>query len=124
VWFIPQVQHADPDPPCSRVARSQSAASLAYYRDQLGFEIRAILPDRSYAIVERDGLAIHLFVGDTGKGAGLHLFTDDIEPLHDELRDRGARIIQAIERKPWGNRDFRVADPAGNELKFTEPLAC
>ena len=99
------------------------AASLAYYRDQLGFEIKTILPDRSYAIVERDGLALHLFTDDAGKAAGLHLFTDDIEPLHDELRDRGARIIQTIERKPWGNRDFRIVDPAGNELKFTEPLA-
>jgi uncharacterized glyoxalase superfamily protein PhnB len=94
------------------------AASLAYYRDQLGFEIRTILPDRSYAIVERDGLAIHLFLQAAGEGAGLHLFTDGIEALHEELRDRGA--LQAIERKPWGNRDFRVADPAGNKLKFTE----
>jgi len=98
------------------------AASLAYYRDQLGFEIRTILPDRSYAIVERDGMAIHLFASDGDKGAGLHLFTDEIEPLLDELRRRGARITQPVERKPWGNRDFRVADPTGNELKFTEPL--
>jgi len=115
---MPTLTRLAPELPAANLA-----ASLAYYRDQLGFEIRTILPDRSYAIVERDGLAIHLFVGDADKGAGLHLFTDDIEPLHDELRDRGARIIQAIERKPWGNRDFRIADPAGNELKFTEPLA-
>ena len=99
------------------------ATSLAYYRDQLGFEIKTILPDRSYAIVERDCMAIHLFASDADKGVGLHLFTDEIEPLHDELRDRGARITQPIQRKPWGNRDFRVADPAGNELKFTEPLS-
>jgi len=98
------------------------AASLAYYRDQLGFEIKTILPDRSYAIVERDGMAIHLYANDTCTGTGLHLFTDGIEPLHDELCQRGAHIIQPVERKPWGNRDFRVADPAGNELKFTEPL--
>jgi len=25
-------------------------------------------------------------------------------------------------RKPWGNRDFRVKDDSGNELKFTEPM--
>jgi len=98
-------------------------ASLAYYRDQLGFEIKTVLPDRSYAIVERDGMAIHLFTSDVETSAGLHLFTDEIEPLHDELRKRGARITQPVERKPWGNRDFRVADPAGNALKFTEPLA-
>jgi len=97
--------------------------SLAYYEDQLGFKVKTVLPDRSYAIVERDGMAIHLFASDTDRGAGLHLFTDDIEQLHDELRERGARIAQPVQRKPWGNRDFRVADPTGNELKFTEPLA-
>jgi len=99
------------------------AASLAYYRDQLGFEIKTVLPDRGYAIVERDGMAIHLYASGEGKGAGLHLFTDGIGSLHDELTQRGARITQPVERKPWGNRDFRVIDPAGNELKFTEPLS-
>ena len=115
---MPALTRLAPELPATNLA-----ASLAYYRDQLGFEIKTILPDRSYAIVERDGMAIHLFVGDSGKPAGLHLFTDEIEPLHDELRDRGACISQPVNRKPWGNRDFRVIDPAGNELKFTEPLA-
>lgn len=115
---MPTLTRLAPELPAANLA-----ASLAYYRDQLGFEIRTILPDRSYAIVERDGMAIHLFASNAEKGAGLHLFTDEIEPLYDELRERGARIIQPVERKPWGNRDFRVADPAGNELKFTEPLS-
>jgi uncharacterized glyoxalase superfamily protein PhnB len=45
---------------------------------------------------------------------------EEIETLHVELVARGAEITQAIERKPWGNRNFRVHDPFGNELKFTE----
>jgi hypothetical protein len=32
-------------------------------------------------------------------------------------------MSQAIAQKPWGTRDFRVMDPSGNEIKFTEPLA-
>jgi uncharacterized glyoxalase superfamily protein PhnB len=98
------------------------AASLAYYQDQLGFEVKTILPDQHYAIVERDGMAIHLFASDEGVAAGLHLFTHELQSLHDELQGRGARITQPVRHKPWGNRDFRVLDPAGNELKFTEPL--
>jgi uncharacterized glyoxalase superfamily protein PhnB len=47
---------------------------------------------------------------------------DDLEGLHEELSGSGARITHDIERKPWGNRDFRVRDEAGNEIKFTEPL--
>ena len=74
------------------------AASLAYYRDQLGFEIKTVLPDRSYAIVERDGMAIHLYASGEGKGAGLHLFTDGIGSLHDELAPKRSRRSRATTR--------------------------
>jgi uncharacterized glyoxalase superfamily protein PhnB len=53
---------------------------------------------------------------------GVHLFTHDLAELFEEFSDRGVRIAQKIERKPWGNRDFRVKDEFGNELKFTEPV--
>ncbi|MGH9664804.1 MAG: VOC family protein, partial [Bryobacteraceae bacterium] len=54
---------------------------------------------------------------------GIHIFTEDLETLHAELQRRGARVSQGILRKPWGNRDFRVADDSGNEIKFTGPLS-
>ena len=50
----------------------------------------------------------------------VHIFTPDLEDLHAELQSSGALISQGIIRKPWGNRDFRVKDASGNELKFTE----
>jgi uncharacterized glyoxalase superfamily protein PhnB len=50
------------------------------------------------------------------------VIVNDVEGLHEELSGRGARITQHIERKPWGNRDFRVRDAAGNVIKFTEPV--
>lgn len=98
--------------------------SLGYYRDQLGFEVAFGMPGGDYAIVERDDIAIHLFqqTGERSNRVAIHVFADDLEGLHDELTGRGARITQNIERKPWGNRDFRVRDDAGNEIKFTEPL--
>jgi len=37
--------------------------------------------------------------------------------------ERGTCLSQDIVRKPWGNRDFRVQDAFGNEIKFTEPLS-
>jgi uncharacterized glyoxalase superfamily protein PhnB len=46
----------------------------------------------------------------------------DLDELHDELRQRGAHVAEGITRKPWGNRDFRVNDYSGNQIKFTEPL--
>jgi hypothetical protein len=72
-----------------------------------------------------DGIAIHLFQDGTRSYSpiGVHIFTDQLEELYAELCGRGARLSQEIMRKPWGNRDFRVSDDSGNELKFTESLA-
>jgi len=97
--------------------------ALAYYEQKLGFEVAMRLPGDEYAIVERDGVAIHLFTVGTTKPStvGVHIFTSDLDQLFAELQTKGATITQAIEGKPWGNRDFRVRDEFGNELKFTEP---
>jgi uncharacterized glyoxalase superfamily protein PhnB len=94
--------------------------SIEYYEQRLGFEPVMELPDGEYAIVERDGIAIHLFQDAATVPVGLHIFTGDLEELQEELLSRGAQVTQKIERKPWGNRDFRVRDVSGNELKFTE----
>jgi uncharacterized glyoxalase superfamily protein PhnB len=75
--------------------------------------------------VERDDIAIHLFRDDSRSRSpvGVHIFTQQLDELHAELERRGARLSQPIVRKPWGNRDFRVNDHSGNEIKFTEPLS-
>jgi uncharacterized glyoxalase superfamily protein PhnB len=99
-------------------------AALMYYRQRLGFEVAMEMPDGEYAIVERDGVAIHLFRDDRNRSPiGMHIFTPDIDELYREFQSRGALFSQQIERKPWGNREFRIEDEFGNELKFTEPLA-
>jgi uncharacterized glyoxalase superfamily protein PhnB len=111
----------------TRIAPELPAASLktalAFYEHKLGFRVATELPGGEYAIVERDGIAIHLFQDVTRKHspAGVHIFTNELEGLRDELLGRGARLSQDIARKSWGNRDFRVRDEYGNELKFTEP---
>lgn len=97
--------------------------AIEYYRDKLGFKLAAELPGEDYAVVERDGIAIHLFqqAAQPCEPAGVHIFTHELEKLYTELHSRGAAICQGITRKPWGNRDFRVRDCVGNILKFTEP---
>jgi predicted enzyme related to lactoylglutathione lyase len=99
-------------------------ASLNYYAVKLAFAVVSEWPDGKYAIVQRDDVAIHLFEqGAQTQPVGVHIFTRGIDELHDELKASGVVITQAIERKPWGNRDFRIIDPSGNEIKFTEPFA-
>jgi uncharacterized glyoxalase superfamily protein PhnB len=99
--------------------------AITFYVEKMGFHLAMQLPAGDYAIVERDGIAIHLFESNSSAyvPVGVHIFTSELDELHNELLDRGATISQGILTKPWGNRDFRVNDCSGNTLKFTEPLA-
>ena len=99
------------------------ASALQYYSNQLGFEVTTVLPGGDYAIVERDDVALHLFEAQLGAHSpvAIHTFAWGLDELHAELASRGARVAQGIVRQPWGNREFRVIDPSGNTIKFTEP---
>jgi catechol 2,3-dioxygenase-like lactoylglutathione lyase family enzyme len=95
--------------------------SLDSYESKLGFRTVATMPEGDYAVIERDDGAIHLFQAGAGNSPGsIHIFTEGLDELHTEFAARGARISQGILRKPWGNRDFRILDNSGNEIKFTE----
>ncbi|MGD0627739.1 MAG: VOC family protein [Terracidiphilus sp.] len=116
-------------PKLSRIAPELPVANLRealdHYQQKLGFRVTVQTPDGDYAIVERDDIALHLFqVGAVvHTPVAIHIFASDLDALYAEYHRRGARLTQDILRKPWGNRDFRLKDTFGNELKFTEPLA-
>jgi uncharacterized glyoxalase superfamily protein PhnB len=116
--MIAKLSRIAPEIPASNLKES-----IEYYERKLGFRLAVEMPHGDYAIVERSGVAIHLFQDEaqTHSPVGLHIFTPDLDALHTELLERGARLSQGISRQPWGNRDFRVNDTFGNELKFTEP---
>ena len=99
--------------------------ALQHYERQLGFDIVMTMPRGDYAIVERDGVALHLYEEHASlhSPASIHIFASGLDDLMSELQRRGARFTRGIERHPWGNRDFRVVDPSGNDIKFTEPIA-
>jgi len=109
----------------TRVAPEIPAADVKRAVDfyaQLGFAKVFEIPGE-YAIVERDGIALHLFRAEPGQSpAGVHIFTPDLEELFAEFETGGVEFAQRVERKPWGNREFRVRDEFGNVLKFTEPV--
>lgn len=95
-------------------------AATRWYGEKLGFPATMAMPDGGYAIVERDGAALHLFSGSAASAVSLHIFVSGLEALAAELEARGAPIAQPVTRRAWGARDFRLFDPYGNELKFTE----
>src|SRR5918999_1891943 len=120
--FLP---HVDPD------------ASLAFYRDTLGFEVRNDVgyegmrwitvgppgqPDTSIVLHppgadpgitddERNTIAEMMA---KGTYAGIVLATADLDGAFERLQAGDADVIQEPTDQPYGVRDFAVRDPAGN----------
>jgi catechol 2,3-dioxygenase-like lactoylglutathione lyase family enzyme len=117
--------------------------ALAFYRDQLGLELRndvargdfrwitvGAASQPSVAIVltnylngspaDADALA-----GLLAKGAlnGVHFHTDDLDETFAKLRSAGAEIVQEPTDQPWGTRDCAVRDPSGNLVRIDQPPA-
>ena len=103
--------------------------ATAYYRDQLGFEIEFVY-ESFYASVTRDGFAIHLKCAPKSAADREHRKENEhldayiavcgIRGLFSELKTRGAKMLKALEERPWGCVDFYVEDPDGNILCFSE----
>ncbi|HKJ25846.1 MAG TPA: VOC family protein [Myxococcota bacterium] len=102
---------------------SDLEASLAYYREQLGFEEAFRWGEPTfYAGICRGAVAMHL-TSDPDRapriGHGtVALTVADADAAHRELARRGARITAPIDDRPYGLRDFMVEDPDGNRLAF------
>jgi len=117
---MPKLTRVAPEIPVANLEES-----LTYYQTRLGFEVAMKTPEGDYAIVERDDVALHLFQDKikSRSPVSIHIFAMGLDELFSELQRQHAQVVQSIVRQPWGNRDFRITDPAGNEIKFTEPLA-
>ncbi|MFD7955038.1 VOC family protein [Streptomyces ardesiacus] len=123
--------HDDPD------------ASLAFYRDVLGFEVRqdvgngkmrwitvgpAGQPDVSLLLsppavdpgitdTERRTIAEMMAKGTYG---WLLLATKDLDGTFEKVRAGRAEIVQEPTEQPYGVRDCAFRDPAGNQIRIQE----
>jgi catechol 2,3-dioxygenase-like lactoylglutathione lyase family enzyme len=126
--FLP---HDDPD------------ASLAFYRDTLGFEVRN---DVGYGgmrwitigPVDQPGTSIVLYPPAAAPGvtaderrtiaemmakgtyAIILLATADLDGTFDRVQASGAEIVQEPTDQPYGVRDCAVRDPAGTLIRIQE----
>jgi uncharacterized glyoxalase superfamily protein PhnB len=99
------------------------AASLAYYRDQLGFDVAFEYGEPTfYAGLCRGDVALHLRAPVQPSWVPGHsaiaVFVDDVDAMHDEFVARGARVVGPPQDYAYGMRDFDVADLDGNRLTF------
>ncbi|MGV9291424.1 VOC family protein [Streptomyces sp. NPDC003719] len=118
-------------------------ASLAFYRDLLGFEVRGDVGDGAMRWITvgpagRPGTSIVLEPPATAPGitdderrtvvemmakgtyARITLATDDLDAAFERLRSGGAEIVQEPAEQPYGLRDCAVRDPAGNLIRVNE----
>jgi uncharacterized glyoxalase superfamily protein PhnB len=117
-------------------------ASLAFYRDALGFEVRN---DVEYGGMhwitvgspEQPGTAIVLYPPDADPGltdderrtiaemmakgtyASINLATSDLDGAFERLQ-ASAEVVQEPTDQPYGVRDCAVRDPAGNMIRIQE----
>ena len=125
--FLP---HTDPD------------ASLAFYRDLLGWEVRldvgqgtmrwitvAPVGSSSSVVLEPPAMAEGLTDGqrtaitemiENGSYGYIQLSTPDLDGVFDKLQAGGADVVQEPTDQPWGARDCVFRDPAGNNVRIMQ----
>jgi uncharacterized glyoxalase superfamily protein PhnB len=103
-----------PELPVADVERAQQ-----HYKDALGFEIGWLYPDKGIGAVSRDKAAIFFRRREPPFEPAIQwVFAEDIDAWYRELQSSGAKIVDPLERKPWGLRQFTVEDLDGNLFYF------
>jgi catechol 2,3-dioxygenase-like lactoylglutathione lyase family enzyme len=114
------------------------AASLRFYRDQLGLEVLAVYEDPPYATLtaagarislaeqdhpapDRPGVMMSAPVDRSRASVVLVLEVDDAQAAHQELGDRGVPFLAEIHYPPWGGSRFFCVDPDGYLVEIEEP---
>ena len=99
------------------------ARSVAYYRDALGFDVTFQYGEPPfYACLCRDEVALHLLAASKTKrlpgDGGICIFVKDVDAVHAELIERGAKAIKPPQNYDYGMRDFDLVDLDGNHLTY------
>jgi lactoylglutathione lyase len=102
--------------------------SLAWYRDVLGFTVGERWEHEGrLAGVELVAGRVSFWLSqddwkkgrDRVKGEGFRLYCEtaqDVDRLAERIRARGGRLLEEPRDRPWGARDFGVADPDGFKI--------
>jgi uncharacterized glyoxalase superfamily protein PhnB len=103
-----------PELPVADVERAQ-----AHYRDTFGFQVAWIQPGKEIGAVNRDNTAIFFRKRTAPFEPAVHwVYAPEIDTTFDEMKAAGARIVEPLETKPWGLRQFTVEDLDRNRFYF------
>ena len=127
----------------SFLPHTDAEASVAFYRDVLGFEVRKDVgyeqmrwitvgpvgqPDTSIVLTppavdpgisdaERSTILELMAKGSYG---GIVLATTDVDAAYAEIEAKGADVVQEPIDQPYGIRDCAFRDPAGNMVRLQQ----
>ena len=105
--------------PMPELAVADVERAQQHYRDALGFEIRWLYPGKEIGAVSRGNVAIFFRKRKPPFEPAVHwVFAEDIDAWCQELKSLGANIVDPLEKKPWGLRQFTVKDLDGNLFYF------
>ncbi|WP_188543934.1 VOC family protein [Rhodococcoides trifolii] len=127
----------------SFLPHTDAEASLAFFRDVLGFEVRLDVgygdmrwitvgppgqPDTSIVLtppaadpsISDAERAVIVDMIAKGTYASLLLATDDLDATFEKIEASNADIVQEPMEQQWGTRDCAVRDPAGNMVRIQQ----
>ncbi len=107
-----------PELPVANVEHAQE-----YYRDVLGCKIEWTVPGEIGAVSNGETALFFRQRRGAFEPAVSWIFSDDVDALYAELIETGAEIVEPIENKPWGLRQFTIRDLDGNIFYFHHELA-
>ena len=112
--MLSSIRQPVPELPVIDVERAQRQ-----YRDVLGFEVPWLYPDKTIGAVSRGNVAIFFRKRKRPFEPAVHwVFAENIDTSYRELQAVGADIVEPLETKPWGLRQFTVRDLDGNLFYF------
>ena len=110
------------------------AEALDFYVGRLGFSTERESAEEGNVSISRGDARLMLettadFYGDAYNAAirerlgsvspnALYMEAEDLDELSRALQEGGAKIVDPLADRPWGQAEFTVEDPAGNWLTF------
>jgi uncharacterized glyoxalase superfamily protein PhnB len=127
----------------SALPHDDPEASLAFYRDALGFEVRndvgsgkmrwitvgppgqpstsiLLAPPATDPGITDDERRTIVEMMAKGTYAIILLATKDLDGTFERLQSSSAEVVQEPTEQPYGGRDCAVRDPAGNLLRIQQ----
>jgi uncharacterized glyoxalase superfamily protein PhnB len=92
-------------------------AAQRWYCDLLGFAVDWTWHE-DYASISIGDVELFLTRSDAPGGSVTCVFVEDPDAVYAACREGGATIVEPLEDKPWGMREFTVADPDGNRFRI------